>query len=66
VKFTHEMLDGWGLATDGEILYGSDGCSSLYHLDPVTFRGYFYFIILFYFTLLKDSVANLIYFHVQH
>lgn len=43
-KFTHEMRDGWGLATDGEILYGSDGSSSLYHLDPLTFRGYFFFI----------------------
>ncbi|XP_078161472.1 glutaminyl cyclase isoform X3 [Carex rostrata] len=38
-KFTHEMRDGWGLATDGEILYGSDGSSSLYHLDPLTFQA---------------------------
>jgi glutamine cyclotransferase len=40
------MHDGWGLATDGEILYGSDGSSSLYHLDPLTFRGYFFVIFL--------------------
>lgn len=32
--FTHEMQDGWGLATDGRILYGSDGSSTLYQLDP--------------------------------
>ncbi|KAJ4783490.1 glutaminyl cyclase [Rhynchospora pubera] len=38
-KFTHEMHDGWGLATDGEVLYGSDGSSSLYHLDPSTFQA---------------------------
>ncbi|KAF7046398.1 hypothetical protein CFC21_055430 [Triticum aestivum] len=33
-SFTHKMLDGWGLATDGKIIFGSDGTSKLYQLDP--------------------------------
>ncbi|GJN29960.1 hypothetical protein PR202_gb18230 [Eleusine coracana subsp. coracana] len=33
-SFTHKMKDGWGLATDGEVLFGSDGTSTLYQLDP--------------------------------
>ena len=33
------MKDGWGLATDGKVLYGSDGSSTLYHIDPYTFKG---------------------------
>ncbi|KAM0920526.1 hypothetical protein ACQ4PT_007476 [Festuca glaucescens] len=33
-RFTHKMRDGWGLATDGKVLFGSDGTSRLYHLDP--------------------------------
>ncbi|OVA13953.1 Glutamine cyclotransferase [Macleaya cordata] len=37
-KFTHQMPDGWGLATDGKVLFGSDGSSTLYHLDPQTFQ----------------------------
>ncbi|CAK9185071.1 unnamed protein product [Ilex paraguariensis] len=37
-KFTHEMQDGWGLATDGKVLFGSDGTSKLYHLDPQTLK----------------------------
>ncbi|XP_043715155.1 glutaminyl-peptide cyclotransferase [Telopea speciosissima] len=37
-KFTHQMQDGWGLATDGKILFGSDGTSTLYQLDPQTFK----------------------------
>ncbi|THG13372.1 hypothetical protein TEA_008225 [Camellia sinensis var. sinensis] len=37
-KFTHQMQDGWGLATDGKILFGSDGTSTLYHIDPRTFK----------------------------
>ncbi|XP_076906540.1 glutaminyl-peptide cyclotransferase-like [Bidens hawaiensis] len=37
-KFTHGMKDGWGLATDGKILFGSDGSSSLYHLNPRTMK----------------------------
>jgi len=32
--FTHHMKDGWGLATDGKILFGSDGSSTLYQMDP--------------------------------
>ncbi|XP_022735902.1 glutaminyl-peptide cyclotransferase-like isoform X2 [Durio zibethinus] len=37
-QFTHQMEDGWGLATDGKILYGSDGTSTLYHIDPQTLK----------------------------
>jgi glutamine cyclotransferase len=33
-SFTHKMSDGWGLATDGKVLFGSDGTSRLYQLDP--------------------------------
>ncbi|CAM0912321.1 unnamed protein product [Alopecurus aequalis] len=33
-SFTHKMRDGWGLATDGKVLFGSDGTSRLYQLDP--------------------------------
>ncbi|CAL0303360.1 unnamed protein product [Lupinus luteus] len=36
--FNHEMKDGWGLATDGKALFGSDGSSTLYELDPQTFK----------------------------
>ncbi|XP_031108963.1 glutaminyl-peptide cyclotransferase-like [Ipomoea triloba] len=38
VAFTHEMEDGWGLATDGKVLYGSDGTSALYQIDPQTLK----------------------------
>ncbi|KAE8680994.1 Glutaminyl-peptide cyclotransferase [Hibiscus syriacus] len=37
-QFTHEMEDGWGLATDGKIIYGSDGTSTLYEIDPQTLK----------------------------
>ena len=37
--FTHQMSDGWGLATDGKILFGSDGSSTLFHIDPQTLKG---------------------------
>ncbi|KAJ7974143.1 Glutaminyl-peptide cyclotransferase-like protein [Quillaja saponaria] len=37
-KFIHQMKDGWGLATDGKVLFGSDGSSTLYRLDPQTFK----------------------------
>lgn len=30
--------EGWGLTTDGEKLYMSDGTASLYTVDPATFR----------------------------
>ncbi|KAK1366565.1 glutaminyl-peptide cyclotransferase-like [Heracleum sosnowskyi] len=33
-RFTHQMEDGWGLATDGKVLFGTDGSSTLYHIDP--------------------------------
>ncbi|KAL2334779.1 hypothetical protein Fmac_015992 [Flemingia macrophylla] len=37
--FNHDMKDGWGLATDGKVLFGSDGTSILYQLDPQTFKA---------------------------
>lgn len=37
--FHHGMKDGWGLATDGKVLFGSDGSSTLYQLDPKTFKA---------------------------
>ncbi|GAV76307.1 Glu_cyclase_2 domain-containing protein, partial [Cephalotus follicularis] len=36
--FSHQMQDGWGLATDGNVLFGSDGTSTLYHIDPQTLK----------------------------
>ncbi|KHN09299.1 Glutaminyl-peptide cyclotransferase [Glycine soja] len=36
--FNHDMIDGWGLATDGTLLFGSDGSSTLYQIDPQTFK----------------------------
>lgn len=36
--FTHQMHDGWGLATDGKVIFGSDGTSTLYLLDPQLFK----------------------------
>nr|GFA59563.1 glutaminyl-peptide cyclotransferase [Tanacetum cinerariifolium] len=32
------MHDGWGFATDGEVLLGSDGSPSLYQIDPQTMK----------------------------
>jgi glutamine cyclotransferase len=37
-SFTHKMRDGWGLATDGKVLFGSDGTSKLYQMDPKSFK----------------------------
>lgn len=36
--FNHDMKDGWGLATDGKVLFGSDGSSTVYQIDPQTFK----------------------------
>ncbi|CAN7071712.1 unnamed protein product [Brassica oleracea var. botrytis] len=36
--FKHHMKDGWGLATDGKVLFGSDGTSTLYRMDPRTMK----------------------------
>ncbi|KAK6155651.1 hypothetical protein DH2020_009899 [Rehmannia glutinosa] len=36
--FTNRMQDGWGLATNGKVLFGSDGTSTLYQIDPQTFK----------------------------
>ena len=40
--FTNHMRDGWGLATNGEVLFGSDGTSTLYQIDPQSMKGLFY------------------------
>lgn len=45
-EFNHQMQDGWGLATDGKILFGSDGTSTLYQLDPQTLEGLPIYIFL--------------------
>ncbi|XP_014503080.1 glutaminyl-peptide cyclotransferase [Vigna radiata var. radiata] len=37
--FNHDMNDGWGLATDGKVFFGSDGSSTLYQLHPQTFKA---------------------------
>ncbi|KAL3521565.1 hypothetical protein ACH5RR_019714 [Cinchona calisaya] len=37
-EFTHQMKDGWGLANDGKILFGSDGSSTLYQINPQTMK----------------------------
>lgn len=37
-RFDHPMKDGWGLATDGKIIFGSDGSSTLYQLDPGSWK----------------------------
>ncbi|KAE9592567.1 putative glutaminyl-peptide cyclotransferase [Lupinus albus] len=37
--FNHDMKEGWGLATDGKVLFGSDGSSTLYQMDPQTFKA---------------------------
>ncbi|XP_062191234.1 glutaminyl-peptide cyclotransferase-like [Phragmites australis] len=37
-SFTHKMRDGWGLATDRKVPFGSDGTSKLYQLDPKSFE----------------------------
>ncbi|XP_074353173.1 glutaminyl-peptide cyclotransferase-like isoform X2 [Apium graveolens] len=37
-RFTHQMEDGWGLATDGKFLFGTDGSSTLYHIDPLNMK----------------------------
>ncbi|XP_042037263.1 glutaminyl-peptide cyclotransferase-like isoform X1 [Salvia splendens] len=34
--FINRMKDGWGLAADGQVLFGSDGTSTLYQIDPQT------------------------------
>lgn len=38
--FNNQMKDGWGLATDGQVLFGSDGTSTLYQIDPRTMKGF--------------------------
>ncbi|XP_076931024.1 glutaminyl-peptide cyclotransferase-like [Bidens hawaiensis] len=35
-KFSHHMKDGWGFASDGKVLFGSDGSSSIYKINPHT------------------------------
>ena len=38
-SFSHKMRDGWGLATDGKVVFGSDGTSTLYQIDPESQQG---------------------------
>ena len=45
------MKDGWGLATDGKVLFGSDGTSTLYRMDPRTMEGFS--LLFFCFCLLE-------------
>lgn len=33
------MKDGWGYATDGKVIFGSDGTSTLYKINPQNFNG---------------------------
>lgn len=40
------MKDGWGLATDGQVLFGSDGTSTLYRMDPRTMKGFEFYSLL--------------------
>ncbi|GER51042.1 glutamine cyclotransferase family protein [Striga asiatica] len=47
MTFKHHMKDGWGLATDGKVLFGSDGSSTLYEMDPQTFKVVKKHIIMF-------------------
>lgn len=44
-SFKHPMKDGWGLATDGKVLYGSDGSSTIYVMQPSTFAEERRFIV---------------------
>ena len=42
------MGDGWGLATDGKCLFGTDESSTLYQIDPLNMKGFSKtFILLF-------------------
>lgn len=43
--FKHSMKDGWGLATDGKVLYGSDGTSTIYVIQPQNFAELKRFIV---------------------
>ncbi|KAH7438480.1 hypothetical protein KP509_04G016700 [Ceratopteris richardii] len=36
--FDNPMKEGWGLTTDGDVLYGSDGSSTIYAIDPFSFK----------------------------
>ena len=56
--FHTEMQDGWGLATDGKILFGSDGTSTLYHMNPKTFKGLHYAeISVFLVCIIQDAYS---------
>ena len=47
-SFTHQMGDGWGLATDGKFLFGTDGSSTLYQIDPLNMKGFSKTLILLF------------------
>ena len=42
------MGDGWGLATDGKFLFGTDGSSTLYQIDPLNMKGFSKTLILLF------------------
>lgn len=56
------MKDGWGLATDGKVLFGSDGTSSLYAINPVNFEGlkFFSFMIPYCYYFCAESFLNIV------
>lgn len=49
------MKDGWGLATDGKVLFGSDGTSTLYRMDPRTMKGFSLILHFKFYSLLLSS-----------
>lgn len=57
------MKDGWGLATDGQVLFGSDGTSTLYRMDPRTMKGFrvLFFAFVFFNHLLIFWTGEYIY-----
>ncbi|TKY45252.1 Glutaminyl-peptide cyclotransferase [Spatholobus suberectus] len=53
--FNHDMKDGWGLATDGKVLFGSDGSSTLYQIDPQTFKAVSKHVV--YYRVIKYTIS---------
>lgn len=60
-SFTHQMKDGWGLATDGKILFGSDGSSTLYQIDPQTMKGTGLHFLLFNSFTSRSNIPELLF-----
>lgn len=59
--FINPMKDGWGLAADGQILFGSDGTSTLYQIDPQTMLGLHHPSCYFYIWSLEASIASFLF-----